>query len=94
MHLGPLCLILYIKLKGVLILQQSSRWPPILNSQLPPGKKKKRSPGINVEVTMYGCFLPELYLTGVLRRILTGVPCYILLHDNTFFGCMLSLTVQ
>jgi len=25
---------------------------------------------------MYSCLLPEFYLTGALRKIVTGVPCY------------------
>ena len=45
MHLGhktgPLCPIFCIKLKGALFLQHSSRWPPIRNSQLPPGPIEK-----------------------------------------------------
>jgi len=40
----------------------------------PPGPKR-RNLGMNVEITMYGCLLPDFDLTGALRRILAGVPC-------------------
>jgi len=40
----------------------------------PPGPKR-RNPGMNVKISMYGCLLLEFHLTGALHRILAGVPC-------------------
>jgi len=46
----------------------------ILQVQGKTSGSKRRNPGINIKVTMYSCLLQEFYLTGALRRILTGVP--------------------
>jgi len=45
---------------------------------------KRRNPGINVVIAMYGCLLPELLLTGTLRRIFVGVP---------YCGALLKLSI-
>jgi len=78
MHLGiktgPLCPMFCIKLKGALFLLHSSRSPPYLIPNYL-RVQKKRNPGINGKVTMYRCLLSDFYLTGALRKILTGVPC-------------------
>ena len=45
-----------------------------LMDQVETSRSKRRNPGINVVIAMYGCLLPDFLLSGALCRILVGVP--------------------
>jgi len=51
----------------------------------PPGPKR-RNPGINVEVTMYGCLLPQIPLAGALRKSLLESPVVELSLDSNLLS--------
>jgi len=55
-------------------LSLNSKLLSIPQDQGKPSGSKRRNPGLNIEVTMYSCLLPDFHLIGALCRIFTGVP--------------------
>jgi len=58
--------------RGILKLDYSQSQSHRIRGK-PPGPKR-RNPGMNAKISMYGCLVLEFHLTGALRRILAGVP--------------------